>query len=325
MREGHRGTRALRTAHTAGAAVNGSGRGGWYEVTSYGKKVRLKIYVSREYPTWDRAINRSWAQAFANMPHGTEISKLTVYIAPFSEIASDAVCGSAADSCYYPDDATMYLSGETPPDQADMTQIAMHEYGHHVANFRSNVPWDSVNWGPKRWASTQGVCALTRERVMWPTDPTNHYEDHPGEIWAETYRIVASKAMNILPDPWEILSARWNPLSRNDLLNAAGRDVSLPWQGPRKTSATGKLLATGAQSAIYRLPVTLDGEVAASLKTSGGLKATVRLTTPSGDQLTAKSTSSVNWTACGVQSVSVVVNRTGGKGTWTLTIQHPGT
>ena len=305
--------------------VNGSGRGGWYEVTSRGKKVRLKVYVSREYPTWDPAINRSWAQQIADMPHGPEISKLTVYIAPFSEITSDSVCGSQADSCYYPDDATMYLSGETPPDQADMTQVAMHEYGHHVANFRSNVPWDSVNWGPKYWATAQGVCSLTRQQLMWPTDPTGHYEDHPGEIWAETYRIVASKAMNITPDPWEILSARWDPLARNDLLSAAGRDVSFPWQGPKKRVVTGRLAATGAQSAVYRLPLILDGQVKASLNTSGGLKATVMLTSSTGEPLSGRSTSSVKWTACGTGSVSAVVNRTGGKGAWTLTLQHPGT
>jgi len=131
--------------------------------------------------------------------------------------------------------------------------------------------------------------------------------------------------MDITPDPWEILSAKWNPLARSDLLSAAGRDVSLPWQGPKKATAAGKLSATGAQSAIYRLPISLDGRVIASLKTSGGLKATVRLTTSSGSSLSNTSTSSVNWTACGVRSVSAVVDRTGGNGTWSLTLQHPGT
>ena len=292
-------------------------------MTSNGKSERVKVYVSRSFPSWSPATNRKWAQAFADMPHGAELSKLTVYVSPYREISSDYVCGSLADSCYDPNDATMYLSGERPPDGADMTQVAMHEYGHHIANFRSNTPWDSVNWGPKYWASAVGVCSLTRRNLMWPTDAADHYEDHPGEIWAETYRLVASAAQRIQADPWEILNPTWNPAARSNLLSAAARDVNTPWRGPITTNQSGQLDAkTNATKVV--VPLSLDGQVSATLKTSGSLKATVALTSASGSQLAAANSAQAKATICGVKSVNVVVNRKSGTGSWKLAVTHPG-
>ena len=311
-----------RRAHSA-AAVNGRGQGGWYTVTTNGKSERVKVYVSRSFPTWDPATNRKWAQAFAKMPHGTELSKLTVYLSPFNEISSDYVCGSLADSCYDPNDATVYLSGERPPDGADMTQVAMHEYGHHIANFRSNTPWDSVNWGPKYWASAAGVCSLTRQKLMWPTDAANHYEDHPGEIWAETYRLVASGAESIAANPWEILNPVWNPTSRSDLLNAAAHDVNNPWRGPVTSTRTGRLDAKSA-SAKVAVRLDLDGQVTAVLKTSGSLKATVSISSASGAQLAAAKPAQAKATICGLSSANIAVTRKSGSGSWTLAITQPG-
>ena len=311
------------TAHSS-AAVNGRGQGGWYTVTGRsGQLERVKVYVSRSFPAWNPATNRSWAQAFADMPHGSELSKLTVYLSPFKEISSDYVCGAQADSCYDPNDSTMYLTGERPPDGADMTQIAMHEYGHHIANFRSNTPWDSVNWGPKYWASAVGVCSLTRQHLMWPTDAANHYEDHPGEIWAETYRLVASAADGIPADPWEILNPTWNPSSRSDLLGAAGRDVSTPWRGPITSKRTG-LLSAKSTSAVESVALSLDGQVSATVKTTGSLKAKVSITSAAGTQLAAPTAGLAKATLCSARSANVVVTRKSGSGAWTLSITQPG-
>ena len=307
------------------ASVNGSGRGGVYQVTSNGSNVRVRVYTSRSFKTWSAATNRMWAQRFADMPHGSEISKLTVYLSPFSEISSEWVCGFRADSCYDPNDGVMYLSGERPPDGSDMSQIAMHEYGHHIANHRSNVPWDSVNWGPKYWSSAQQVCVNTRQSRMWPSDAANHYEDHPGEIWAETYRLVASAAIGVKSDPWEILSPIWNPASRPDLLTAAGKDVSQPWPGPRLLKKTGTFATPGPAEQLTVLPMALDGEVTASISTSGGLKASVSIRdTSTGKVIGPSSASRARATACGVSSVTIVVKRTSGRGSWSLDIRHPG-
>lgn len=319
--------RLPRTVARAAASVDGGGRGGVYQVTSAaGTTERVRIYTSRSFRTWSATTNRMWAQRFADMPHGTELSKLTVYLSPFSEISSEWVCGYRADSCYDPNDGVMYLSGERPPDGADMFQIAMHEYGHHIANHRSNLPWDSVNWGPKYWATAQQVCVNTRVSRMWPSDAANHYEDHPGEIWAETYRLVASNAMGIRPDAWEILNPVWDPTSRLDLLTAAGKDVSQPWRGARSLTKTGTFSAAGAAEQTVAVPMTLDGEVTATIATSGGLKASVSIReTATAKVIGPASTSKSRARSCGVSAVTVAVRRTSGRGAWTLTIHHPGT
>ncbi len=233
----------------AAATVDGSGRGGDYTVTVAGKPETVRVYMSTAFTALDTTTdreeidrtNREWAEAFAKMPHGPELSKLTVYLSPYSEISSDPVCGPQADSCYDPNDGTIYLVGETPPDGAGILQIAMHEYGHHVAANRLNTPWDASGWGPKYWASSQRVCSWVRRGKMWPFDQDTHYEDNPAEIWAETFRIISAKSQGLEPDPWEILNPKWDPATRPAILAAAQRDVTNPWRGRVRSTWSGRL------------------------------------------------------------------------------------
>ena len=52
---------------------------------------------------------------------------------------------------YVPDQAVE--SGHAPE------YVLAHEYGHHIAAWRSNAPWEAVDWGPKHWASAMRACA----------------------------------------------------------------------------------------------------------------------------------------------------------------------
>lgn len=315
-------------AHAASASVNpkdrfGVTRGGLYTGRSGSDSATLRIYVSNRFATWDRSLNQLWANRFVAMLHGSEISSLKVYISPLAEIRSPAVCGSWADSCYDPNDGTMYLTGEVTEDGADIVQIAMHEYAHHIAANRLNTPWDALSWGPKHWASAQKVCSYSSQRLMWPGDAWNHYEDHPGEIWAETYRLVTSAHQSVSPDPWEILNPRWNPAGSQSILAAAGLDVTFPWKGHRVTTATGSLGASGSQSVTTTIPMALDGRVSATLSVKGSLKTKLEILSPSGSRIGSTAATSAVANACSVSSARVVVRRVSGTGTWSLRVLSP--
>jgi hypothetical protein len=212
------------------AEVDVSGRGGWYWATVNGVTGRLRVYVSRAFPTWNESLNRKWAKRFVALPHGNELSKLVVYLSPYDEVSSDDVCGTDADSCYEAETNEMYLAVDQPSDNP--YQIAMHEYGHHIANSLETKTWDAVDLGPKHWAAAAQVRKLTREHRLWPGDQDEHWFENPGEIWAETYRVVASNFVGVRPDPWDSVEDTWNPAKRPALMAAALLDTS-----PKLTSA----------------------------------------------------------------------------------------
>src|SRR5439155_24542812 len=100
-----------------------------------------------------------------------------------------SICSSDADACYDPQSETIVLPGEPPPDATPVEELAAHEYGHHVANNRDNPPWDAETWGPKRWASYEGVCPRVRNGTAFPGDEGANYDLNPGEGFAESYRV----------------------------------------------------------------------------------------------------------------------------------------
>src|SRR5262245_22781899 len=51
----------------------------------------VKVFVSDAYPA-DDSVNQHWADFIGALMHGKEIAKVTVYVAPFSEMQS--VCQS---------------------------------------------------------------------------------------------------------------------------------------------------------------------------------------------------------------------------------------
>jgi hypothetical protein len=61
------------------------------------------------------AAGQSLADFFGLLLHGPELSRLTVYLAPYAEM--QALCGSVeADSCYDPSEDTMYTTGSLDAD-----------------------------------------------------------------------------------------------------------------------------------------------------------------------------------------------------------------
>jgi hypothetical protein len=212
------------------ASVDGSGRGGWYSATVNGVTGKLRVYASNAFPTWNEGLNRKWARRFVALPHGKELSQLTVFLSPYNEVSLDDVCGTDADSCYDSDTNMMYLAVDQP--ESDPYQVAMHEYGHHLATFLGTNEWEAVDMGPRHWAAAADVRALTKQHRLWPGDQDEHWFENPGEIWAETYRVVASNFVGVRPDPWDSVEDTWNPAKRPALMAAALLDTS-----PKLTSA----------------------------------------------------------------------------------------
>ena len=308
----------------------------------------LRIFTAASYGDGAevRASRVAWADYFASLPHSSELDRLTVVISPFGEMQTS--CGGEADSCYSPGEGIIYLVGETPPDGSDIRQIAAHEYGHHIATNRDNWPWDAEYWGPKYWASARQVCANTRTRLnspvtrtkplMFPGDQGANYNDNPAEVWAETYRIIASNAIGVPADPWEYdpahtppllglgLNPAWKPTA--EMLVAAQRDVAHPWPGERTRVWKGKFRPGGRSAKVVDLPLSLDGRVTAKLETAAQLTSRIQLQATAGRRLThwtaASHTPALKNDVCGVKLARVRIARTAGAGSWKLTVTDAG-
>src|SRR5688500_3837022 len=184
--------RALRFAvAVAGVAVAGAAGapaaqawGGTYP-TSTGETVR--VTVSDRYPV-DEAAARGWAEYLASLVHGAELARVTLHLAPYSEVQS--LCGFDALACYSGRRELIVAPREDFPEGPTAQAIIAHEYGHHIARNRLNPPWNSTSYGTKRWASRIGVCARTGAGTLFPGGQGSRYRLDPGEAFAEGYRLL---------------------------------------------------------------------------------------------------------------------------------------
>jgi len=114
----------------------------------------VTVYISTSYPEAD-TVAEHWADFFAGLPHGKELSAAKVYIAPLPQVAEMCFTTEAL-GCY--GGQTLVVVGEST-DGIAPSSIAAHEYGHHVAANRSNAPWSAIDWtgalsgGPAWWES----------------------------------------------------------------------------------------------------------------------------------------------------------------------------
>jgi hypothetical protein len=269
----------------------------------------------------DRAFSQSLANFFGTLLHGDELNLLTVYVAPYDEMQAD--CGSSdVDSCYDTATETIHLVGDTPPDGAPMAAIAAHEYGHHIANNRDNSPWDAGAWGPKYWATDEGVCALTRAGLAFPGDEGDHYAVNPGEAWAETYRILNGEN----PFSWPILDDLFEPNQK--ALEAARRDVLEPWGGNEYVDHTGRL-SRHRRLKLYSMPVENDGTIDVSLRSRGSLDADLylykngRARKPLAKSVRPGHRDRIEGSICGLRHIQVAVFRYKGSGSFTVRTALP--
>lgn len=279
--------------------------GGRYS-TATGEQV--SVYLSASYPQ-DESVARRWAEYFASLVHRDELGSVTVNVAPLAEVQE--LCGGQALGCYGADRLVMMgedLAGITA------TQVAAHEYGHHVAAHRANPPWRAVDWGTKRWATTLGVCPQVAAGALFPGDQGSGYRLNPGEGFAESYRLMNERRTDPTASSWPVVSASLFPSA--DALAAAEKDVVQPWSAPKATVRRGRFSAGRPRAWTLRLATPLDGDLRVTLDLPPVTPYRLTVVGADGRRLapgvwTSSTRQVASATICGTRSVLVRVERRG--------------
>jgi hypothetical protein len=284
---------------------------------------QVTIFFSNSYPQ-DPALAQQWANFLASLAHGSELSQLISHIAPLAEV--ERVCGSQALACYSPGRNTLYAPGEDPAFDISAEAVITHEYGHHVANHRSNAPWSAEDYGTKRWASYEQICRGTAHGELFPgAEDASHYQLNPGEAFAETYRVLNQRKAGVAETPWDIVTQALYP--DNTALALLEQDVLQPWTTTTTRARTGSVTAK-AKTRTFSLPTPLDGQVRITLRTPARGRLALDVYTsssPSSRVAHATGTGSVTvaTTVCGPRTLRVRVSRITGAGTVRLALATP--
>lgn len=274
---------------------------------------RVEVAVSASYPA-DTTADKALVDFLDTRTHGPELSSLRLFVGRPAEV--NTLCGGGdVVACYATDEQRMYVPGEDTP-EVPMEYVITHEYGHHIASWRRNDPWDALDWGPKNWASAVGVCAGVKHHQLFPGDQGRHYFDDPGEGFADGYA-----HMQYPDEAW-----RYNPLMRPDerVFDAIRQDVTAPWTGPRTRVLHGRASGTLA------LRLKLDGDVRLKLLAPQGGRYEVDARTAAWHAgRTLHSGSRLGAEACrpaGIetQTMTLTVHRRSGSGPFRLTARYPG-
>jgi hypothetical protein len=293
----------------AGAAP--SWWGGSY-TTSTGEAVT--IYTSEAYAV-DQNANQTLANFFAGLVHGSELARLTVYVAPLALLQS--MCGSDdVAGCYSSMLETMVVPGEDLAGGPTVAEVITHEYGHHIATNRINAPWLAVDWGTKRWASYLGVCAGEAASRFFPGDESADYDLNPGEGFAEAYRVLNQLRAGATSVTWPIVDDIFFPDQR--ALELITLDVTQPWLATTRTSIRGSFTATGPRTRRVTFATPLDGPLRVVLRSPPGARYRLDLLGPHGGVLGTGAT--ISRTVCGERTFSARVTRVGRAGRFSLEV-----
>jgi hypothetical protein len=278
---------------------------------------RVAVEASPAYPV-DPIADQKLVDFLASRLHGAELGDLSVYVGKPEEIRQ--LCGGHPDvvACYAIDEARMYVPGESVrgiPVEYPLT----HEYGHHLASWRSNSPWDALDWGGKHWASEERICAGVRRGLLFPGNQGKHYFEDPGEGFADTYAHLH------YPDaPWY-----YSELMRPDpgSLAAVRRDVLRPWTAPRTRTFRGRL-GPRRKARSFHIKLRLDGDVRLDLTAPRGAVYEVSAETPgfaAGQRLRNGEGFGVEWCRRrAVDHLDLTVRRRSGRGPFVLRASWPG-
>jgi hypothetical protein len=283
----------------------------------------VTIRVSDSYPQ-DPAFAQRWADFFASLLHGPEISTVVVYLAPLGEV--EALCGRSALACYSPSDRFLVAPGENVTPDISAESIVMHEYGHHVANSRSDAPWAAVDYGTKRWSSYLQVCARTHAGQLFPgaEDATN-YRLNPGEAFAETYRVLNERRLGVPESTWDIVSQSLYPDATS--LALVEQDVTSPWQTNSVSSSTAAL-TTRARTRNVTVATPLDGALRVTVRGVRNSRVALDLYTSGGSRVShtvvsGAASKSVSTTVCGTRSYRARLTLQRGSGRFRLAVSKP--
>ena len=276
----------------------------------------VTVEVSRAYPV-DPEVDQALVDFLGSRLHGPELETLSVYVGAPREISR--LCGARdAVACYAPYEERMFVPGEAVHG-VSVDYALTHEYGHHVASWRSNRPWNALDWGAKHWSSAMRVCTQVDRGLLFPGNQGRHYFEDPGEGFADGYAHVHYPGF-----PWG-----YSPLMRprGAAYAAIRRDVLHPWTGPRTRILRGRL-RPGGGARSFRLRLRLDGDVTVRLSAPERLRAAIELKAAgvaAGRRLRDGRAFGVEWCRREpIESVTLTVRRRAGAGPFALKVAWPG-
>ena len=270
-------------------------------------------------------VAQTYVNYLASLPHGSELAKLKLLLAPPTEVERDCGGVDGVLACYDSQTHEMVVPGEQIENQSGVSTsyVIAHEYGHHIAAFRDNPPFPTLDAGPKYWASYEKVCDRTLAGRLAPGNEGQYYLLNPGESWAETYA-----RLTYPNEPW-----RFTSLLKPDAgaLDAARRDVLDPWVAPTTKTWNAAFSAGGSNARRFRFPLTLDGALKVQLR--GPSRARYDLAVSSLGKTRGRTKGnaardSLSWqAACRQQrteGVTVTVSRRSGAGPFRLAVTYAG-
>ena len=299
-------------AAATGADAASALQGGTY-TTSTGEQVH--ILVSDRYPV-DEVRNQRWAEFLGHLVHGTELATVTLHLAPPLELA--LLCGPDAIACYDQRVSTIYSAAE--PVVFDVTPEAAiaHEYGHHIASSRLNVPWPAIDWGTKRWATYVGICARVKTGELAPGDENERYALNPGEAFAEVYRVLNERRLGLVETSWDIVDDAFIP--DDAALALVEQDVVAPWRGATTIKRSGRAAQTRAAAVKFQTP--LDGRLAATVRSATPVQVELLLDGAVVSRARGR-IAAVRSTVCGSRSASLRITSTKGTVRYAVTVARP--
>jgi hypothetical protein len=287
--------------------------GFWGGVYTTRTNEHVTVYSSNTYAVDDTA-NERWAEFLASLVHGTELPSVSLYLPPPAEV--ETICGGEDIlGCYGNDRIVAPGQGTT---EVSAESVIAHEYGHHIAAHRLNAPWPALAWGTKRWASYEQVCKRARARELFPgAESPLLYLFNPGEVFAETYRLMNERKAGLPETPWRVVDPSLMPNDRD--LALVERDVTQPWSANHGLQLRGTFPVGGKSVRNFKVATPLDGNFAASLQSVAG----VRLDVLNGKKRVARGTTSAAGTVCGPRTLTFRVTRTSGSGSFALAVSLP--
>jgi hypothetical protein len=292
--------------------------GGRY-TTSTGETVN--VTASDRFPV-DENVTRGWAEFLTTLVHGPELARVTLYLAPHSEVQS--VCGFEALACYIFQRELIVAPRDDFQAGPTAQAIVTHEYGHHIARNRLNPPWDPLRYGTKRWASQIGVCPRADAGTLFPGGEGFRYRLDPGEGFAESYRVLNELRAGRPESAWDVVDTSLRP--DQAALAALERDVLDPWIAPTAETRAGTFRRRGTATRSFALATPLDGQLKITLGAPSSARFrlsvydTRRKTTVATARAGARTISTL---ICGQRSLSVRVTQVAGKGRFRLSISKP--
>lgn len=273
----------------------------------------IQVEVSSGYQL-DPAAVQSFVSFLGGLLHGSEMSRLTAYLATPREITR--ICGFGALACYFPGSERMVVAGEDVPGSEPPRELVIaHEYGHHVAQNRDNSPWVAIDRGTKRWSTYEGICPGIRRGTIRPS----RYWQNPGEAYAEAFAFYHYP--NVIPWDWDI--------ARPDqgAFDAIYADVADPWTHRASSNWTGTLSARATRD-VRLVSTPLDGRLGVELDGPPGADFDLRVLAPGQNRVLARSLGSgadetLRYTICGRGSVRVEVKAYRGEGPFEVTTRTP--